>query len=112
MDNILNFIWEYRFVIIAVVAFILYVIFNPQDLKLRIMNAILDAKQLAKEGVLKSGLEQRDWVVSNVFMFLNNRWSFVVKILGEDRLKVIIQNLYDKALDYIDDGKFNNSLLK
>jgi len=109
--EILNILWDYRFIIIGIIGIIIYAIINPSDFKVKIYQAMLYAKQMAKEGILKTGKEQEQWVVDNISAFVGKKWSIVVKILGEEKIRSIIQTLYSKALDVLDDGQINNSQL-
>jgi hypothetical protein len=110
MDTVLNFLWEWRFVLIGLVGVIVYFIFNPADLKVRILQAILNAKQLAKQGVLTGGLQQEQWVIDNIYLFLNRRWAKYISLIGEDKLREMIKYLYKTSIDFIDDGKLNKSI--
>jgi hypothetical protein len=56
---------------------------------------------------LKSGAEQEEWVVKNLLQRLPKAW---IIFITEDRLRKIVKYLYDKAKDYCDDGKLNNSI--
>lgn len=111
MQTILNFIWEYRLVIIALVGFTAYVIFNPEYFKKKVIEFELIAKSMAKDGVLRTSQEQADWVLESVITYLGNskRWGFIVNLIGRDRMKSIVKVLYDSAFDMLDDGKINGS---
>jgi uncharacterized protein (UPF0333 family) len=103
----LNFLWEYRFVIIIIVAVILYAIFSWQNFKTKAYALMLQAKSLAKDAILKSGDQQAEWVVKKAYNMLPIGWQLFIT---EDRLRKIIYYLYHKAKDYLDDGKINNSI--
>lgn len=99
-------IWEYRYVILLVVATALYTILEWGSVKGKILNAIVAAKDLAKDKILHGGKAQEDWVVSRVYLILPAR---VKLFLSEELLRKIIRYLYQKSMDLIDDGKVNNS---
>lgn len=99
-------IWEYRYVIILVIGAALYTILEWGSVKGKILNAIVAAKDLAKDKVLHGGQAQEDWVVSRVYMIIPAR---VKLILSEELLRKIIRYLYQKSMDLLDDGNINNS---
>ena len=99
-------IWEYRYVIILAIVLGLYTILEWGNVKGKILNAIVAAKDLAKDKVLHGGQAQEDWVVSRVYLLLPNR---VKLFLSEESLRNIIRYLYQKSMDLIDDGKVNKS---
>lgn len=99
-------VWEWRYVIILVVAVVIYSILEWSNVKGKILNAIVAAKDLAKDKILHGGQAQEDWVVSRVYMLLPTR---VKLFLSEELLRKIIRYLYQKSMDLIDDGKVNNS---
>jgi hypothetical protein len=68
---------------------------------------MLQAKRLAKDAVLKSGQEQVEWVVNKARLFLPKS---VMLFISEERLRKIIDYLYHKSKDYLDDGKINDSV--
>lgn len=105
--KILNFIWEYRFIIVVLAAIALYALFEWQRFKALSYAAMLKAKSLAKDAVLKSGAQQEDWVVKKLLQLLPKSW---LVFLSEERLKIIVHWLYGKAKDYMDDGKLNGSI--
>ncbi|AWK52198.1 hypothetical protein DIC82_14845 [Clostridium beijerinckii] len=102
-------IWEYRYVILLVVASGVYTILEWSSVKGKILNAIVAAKDLAKDKVLHGGKAQEDWVVSRVYMILPIR---IKLLLSEELLRKIIKYLYQKSMDLIDDGKVNNSYIE
>lgn len=103
----LNFIIEYRFIILLVVFVITFFIMIGKQKTKDILNSlIIQAKRLAKDTILKSGKEQEDWVV---LMSLKYLPSYITIFLGEAKIRKIIQLLYQKAKDYCDDGVFNGS---
>lgn len=98
--------WEYRYVIVLALVFGLYTILEWSNVKGKILNAIVAAKDLAKDKVLHGGQAQEDWVVSRVYMIIPAR---VKLFLSEELLRKIIKYLYQKSMDLLDDGKVNNS---
>lgn len=101
-----NIIWEYRYLIIFVIAGVAYSVNNINKFKNNLYKSIIAAKQLAKDKVLTCGKEQEDWVVSRI---QNTLPSTVKIILTEKLLREIIRNAYKSAMDYLDDGKLNDS---
>lgn len=99
-------VWENRYVILAIIGAMFYSIFEWSSVKGKILNAIVAAKDLAKDKVLHGGKAQEDWVVSRVYMILPVR---VKLFLSEKLLRKIIRYLYQKSMDLIDDGQINNS---
>jgi hypothetical protein len=99
-------IWDWRYVILLVVGAVIYTILEWGRVKGKILNAIVAAKDLAKDKILHGGQAQEDWVVSRVYILLPAR----VKIfLSEELLRKIIKYLYQKSMDLLDDGKANDS---
>lgn len=99
-------VWEYRYVIILVIGAALYTILEWGSVKGKILNAIVAAKDLAKDKILHGGKAQEDWVVSRVYLVLPNR---IKLFLSEELLRKIIRYLYQKSMDLLDDGKVNDS---
>ena len=102
-----KFLIEYRFIILVIVAVIIYAIFEWQRFKTKAYALMLQAKGMAKDLVLKSGAQQEEWVIKKAYQFLPK--SFTI-FLSESRMKQLIHYLYVKAKDYVDDGKLNNSI--
>lgn len=99
-------IWEYRYVVILILGAVIYSILEWNSVKGKILNAIVAAKDMAKNKILHGGKAQEDWVVNRVLLILPLR---VKLILSEELLRKIIRYLYQKSIDLIDDGKINNS---
>lgn len=99
-------IWEWRYVIMSVLGAGIYSALEWGSVKGKILNAIVAAKDLAKDKVLNGGQSQEDWVVSRVLLILPLRVKLIV---SEELLRKIIRYLYQKSIDLIDDGKVNNS---
>ena len=103
----LNFFMEYRFVILVVLAIIIYAIFEWQKTKGILYALILKAKSMAKDWVLKSGEKQEDWVVVNAYKFLPKK---ITVFINHERMRMLVHYLYYKAKDLVDDGEINNSI--
>lgn len=100
-------LWEWRFVVICIVAAILWAILEWEKAKAILYDLMLQAKRKAKDAILKSGREQEEWVLKMALQLL----PLPLKIfLSEDNIRKIIRWLYHKARDYLDDGQFNNSI--
>lgn len=105
--RVLNSIWEYRFIIMTAAAVIFYAISDWKGFKAQDYNYMLRAKSLAKDGILKSGKEQEEWVVNLILQKAPKSW---VRFLSEEQKRKIVRYLYNKGLDLLDDGKLNNSI--
>lgn len=103
----LNILWDYRFIILLVVATALFFVFEWQRAKTISYGLMLQAKRLAKDAVLKSGKTQEEWVVKRAYQFLPRS---ITIFISEDNMRKVIHYLYSKAKDYLDDGQFNNSI--
>lgn len=100
-------LWDYRYILIIVVAFAVYCAFEWQRVKTKSYALMLQAKSLAKDAVLKSGQQQEEWVVKKAFQFLP---SSLTLFISEEVMRKLIHYLYSKAKDYLDDGQLNNSI--
>ena len=69
----LNKIFEYKFIIMLVLAVILYAALEWQKFKTILFALMLQAKDKAKDYVLKSGEQQENWVVNNALSFRHKR---------------------------------------
>ncbi|MDF2674849.1 MAG: Uncharacterized protein K0R09_3117 [Clostridiales bacterium] len=58
MKNVLNLLWEYRFLIMFAVWVVTYACTSWEKFKSNIKSGMLAAKQMSKEQILKSGKEQ------------------------------------------------------
>jgi hypothetical protein len=76
-----------------------------QSFRAKAYSLMLLAKQLSKDEVLKTGIEQEEFVVNYSYILFEK-----CKIpVSKETLRSWIQKLYIKAMDYLDDGKINNS---
>lgn len=108
--NIVYVVWGYKFLILIAITLLLGLLTEINLFRGKTLKAMLYAKNLAKDSVLKSGMEQENWVVEHLYLFIPKRWIFLInKILSEEMLRGIIQTLYRTSIDYIDDGKINKS---
>lgn len=105
--NIEQFFWDWRYAILAVLALIIYSIFEWSRVKEIIQSGMLAAKKQAKDLILNSGQEQEDWVVCKVFALLPLP---VRVVMSKETFRKLIRWLYGKAKDLIDDGVINNSI--
>jgi Flp pilus assembly CpaF family ATPase len=103
----LNFILEYRFVILIILATILYAALEWQKFKTSAYALMLQAKRMAKDEILKSGDEQVEWIIKRSYQYLPKKLTIFI---SEERMRNIIRYLYKKLKDLIDDGQPNNSL--
>jgi hypothetical protein len=107
MEFLKGFVWEYRFILILILAMVLFCVFEWQKAKTIAYALMLQAKSLAKDAVLKSGAQQEEWVVRKTYQFLPKSLTI---FLNEDRMRTLVHYLYHKAKDCLDDGKMNNSI--
>jgi len=107
MELLKSFVWEFRFVLIVILAVVLFCVFEWQKAKTITYALMLQAKSLAKDAVLKSGKQQEEWVVNKAFQFLP---SGLTLVLNRERMQKLVHYLYVKGKDYADDGKINNSI--
>jgi hypothetical protein len=106
MKNLLSILWEWRFVIILVVAVGLYCFLQWEKAKRIIYAGIAQAKRYAKDQVLKNGAQQEEYVVK--LMLQRLPLSFRL-LFSEDQIRKTVKWLYNKLGDYIDDGVLNES---
>lgn len=107
MKDVLKIIWEWRFLIMLVIWVITYAFTSWEKFKSDIKSGMLAAKQMAKEQLLHSGREQQECVINYIYNKLPKTW---ISFLGETKIKLLIQKLYDASMDLIDDGKLNGSI--
>ena len=84
-----------------------YVFTSWEKFKSNVKSGMLAAKQMSKEQILKNGKEQQEWVINFAYNKFPKTW---VNFLGEEKVRFLIQKLYNSAMDLIDDGKLNNSI--
>lgn len=101
-----NFLWDWRYVIICLVLVVIAAIWDWERTKEHIFEAMLDAKALAQEGILKTGKAQEDWAVKMIFKLIPKPIAFFIR---EDSVRKLVKHFYKKSMDYLDDGKINNS---
>lgn len=104
----MNVLWEYRFIIVILVAIALYALLEWNSFKSQLYALMLQAKRMAKDSVLKSGDEQIEWIIKKTYQFLPGR---ITIFISEETMRKLIRYLYSKLKDYIDDGKLNKSIL-
>lgn len=106
MENLSLFLYEYRFVIVLIVAVILFAIFSWTNFKSVAYAVMLQAKSMAKDAVLKSGKEQEDYVVKKLYSLFPKALTFV----QEKYVRQVVHYLFVKGKDYLDDLKINGSI--
>lgn len=104
-----EFLFEYRYLLIALIGIIIYSISEWNNVKSIVYNVMLRAKDLAKDEILKGGKAQEDWVVNKLMLILPTR---IKLFISEDLIRLIVKNLYATGIDLLDDGKLNNSIEK
>ncbi len=103
----LKIIWEYRFVILVVLAVMFYAALEWQKFKSTCYSIMLQAKSMAKDAILKSGCQQEEWVIKKAYQFLPKK---ITIFLNEERMRKLVHYLYIKCKDFVDDGEMNNSI--
>lgn len=78
-----------------------YVINNTKNAKELAYKMMLIAEKRAEELVLKTGLEKKEWVLSQYDLLPAQVKMFVTRALWEK----LVQDLYDKALDWAETNK-------
>jgi len=73
----------------------------------KIHEYMLAAKQMSKDGLLKSGDEQEEWVVNNIYILFQ---KLKIPFITKDNIRFAVKKLYKLAMDKMDDGKINNSI--
>lgn len=106
MSNLSLFLYEWRFVIVLIIAVILYAIFSWTNFKSVAYAVMLQAKSLAKDTILNSGKEQEDYVVKKLYVLFPKLLSFV----QEKHVRQVVHYLFIKGKDYMDDLKINGSI--
>lgn len=104
----LKFLWNFRYVILFVLwAVITCVTMGKEWVKKKALQSMLAAKQMAKDGFLKSGPEQEDWAVNALYILLQR---LKIPFITKENLKTIIRKLYLISMDFLDDGQINSSV--
>lgn len=104
--KMLNIIWEFRFILLLVLAAVFYCLFEWEKAKTTIYATMTQAKRYAKDQVLKNGRQQEEYVVR----FVLHRLPLSLRLfIGEDTVRKIVRWLYKKLMDYMDDGILNES---
>lgn len=98
---------EFQYLVASVIVVVAIGLLEWTKTKVIVYNVMLRAKDLAKDKILSCGKEQEDWVVNKLKQLLPKR---ITLFIGDEMLRSIVKFLYDKGIDYLDDGKFNNSV--
>lgn len=103
----LKLLLEYRFIILIVLAVIMFAALEWEMFKSKAYALMLQAKRLAKDEVLKNGDEQVEWIIKRSYQFLPRKLTIFI---SEDHMRRLIKYLYEKLKDYIVDGQIKNSI--
>lgn len=106
LEKIITIVWEWRFIILILVGFSLFYLFERERAKTFIYASIAQAKRLAKDQVLKSGKQQEEYVIKLAMQYLPLSCRL---FLGENNIRMLVRFLYSKLGDYIDDGILNDT---
>jgi len=105
---VFDFIFEYRFIILWIItAIAAALVMGKEWVKAKAYSFMLLAKKLAKDQVLNTGEAQEEFVVEALYMLLK---KLKIPFVTEEGLRKLVHKLYVKAMDYLDDGEFNNSV--
>jgi hypothetical protein len=104
--DIKAFLWDWRYVVIALIALVIFAIFEWGKVKEMALQGALMAKKMAKDAILNSGQEQEDWAVCKMYPLLPAAARVVI---SEAAFRKIIRYLYGKAKDYLDNGNLDGS---
>lgn len=104
-----DIVWDFRYLIVFIILALALGLAQWSKTKALVYNLMLRAKDLAKDEILSCGKEQEDWVVHKLMQILP---APITLFIGEDMLRSLVKFLYNKGIDYLDDGKFNNSIKK
>lgn len=104
--KIINIVWELRFILLLMIAAVLFCLMEWEKAKGIIYAGIAQAKRYAKDKVLKNGRQQEEYVVK---LMLQRLPLSLRLFIGEDTIRKIVRWLYKKLMDYMDDGVLNES---
>jgi hypothetical protein len=108
MENLMSLAWEYRYIIVAAIGFIVFAFvgIGYANIKKYINAGIMKAEMWAKDQTLADGQAKEDWVVSNIYPLI----PFYIKgFVSEEVFRVLVRFFYTKLVDWLDDGKINGS---
>ena len=100
----MEFVKEYGYMIWWAVMLIFYAIFEWQNLEKKVHEAILNAKRMAKDGILKSGQAQEDFAVDHFYPLLPTRLRMFVT---KEQFRKLVKWIYKQAISMleVDDEK-------
>lgn len=115
--KILDFAFQYRWFITLVAGAGIYVALDwrraMDKLRETLLGLMLQAEKYAKEQAEVNGPQLMDMVVEQVMLkFVPALPPWVRQFVTEELVRKVAQFLYDKTFDFLDDGKFNNSIIK
>jgi hypothetical protein len=100
-------LWDWRFILACVLGIAIYMVADWNGFKIKLHQLMLDAKSMAKAEVLKSGKDQENWVVDNLYEIMPAKLKLFI---SKELLRKIVYKAYHTAKDLIDDGSLNNSV--
>lgn len=110
MENLTAILWDWRFVIVAIVLIAIYSIFEWKKVKAILEENIIRARQLARDFVLESGQEQEDWAVERVYAVLPlTVLAILAPFGGKAAVRSLVRIVYYQLKDYLDNSKFDKS---
>lgn len=107
----LSFLYNYGWVITLVSALCikLYLVYKKYG-KLIMLKELRETAyklMLASEKKFDIGKEKKDWVAAKLYFVLPDSLKIFIDI---ENVEKFVQDCYDEAKDYLDDGKFNDSI--
>lgn len=108
MEMVTGFIYDWRYVIIALVMIGLLAGLQWQRAKGLLYKLMLEAQKIAQNELEMHGKDKMLYVLEKAYARLPLGVKFFIK---EDKLEDIVQELYETAQDILDDGKLNQSFV-
>jgi hypothetical protein len=105
VNQVTQFLFDYRMIIIYGLGIVGYAVFNFKGFKEKAMQLIFVAEEMAKKEILENGKQKEDFVYENLVKVCPKISNF----LGEAGTRAIIVFCLKTAKDLIDDGKLNGS---
>lgn len=115
----LKLAWEYRYIVIAALFGAGYVWQNRShlketwmaELKQFALEKMFEIEKQVKDGIEIHGQEKMEWVITKIMTeFVPNVPDWFKPFCTEQNVRMLAQFVYDKALDFIDDGVLNRSV--
>lgn len=114
MEKVLSFLWNWRYPLLVVLGFAVYVAVNWRrawaQLRELAPKLMLVAQKRAQELLLANGEARMAWVVQYILTTVVPTFpAWLRPWLTEQRVRAFAQCVYDTAVDLLDDGWLNSS---